>query len=134
MKYAWAHALHEDEGWFGHFSREEAVTEGLENAIDYEFDEFYIAPTVPIVLDDIVEIDAETVIDSFLDQQGELMPEDCDWLQKVEPEKMRELDSLLKATVIEWIERHGLHPEWFDIDVSRTERILVSDCSPKGAS
>jgi hypothetical protein len=113
--YKWCHSLYEDEQFQGHETREEAIFEGAAEARDHDADSFFIAPIIPPDLNEIVTVDSDSIIERFVENAYDQMPEDWQWLDKVPRDQIEELNGLIASVIVEWMRKHGHEPNWFSV-------------------
>lgn len=109
----WAAIGPDDDTWTGGFeSRADAIRGAPDQLELTNGDKFRIAPTFngyhPVSASDIIDLMHERACDEHWG--------DSDY-PDASKEAVRELDEFLK----QWFQKHGIRPDWFEVDESRVE-------------
>lgn len=106
-------------------NREEALIEAIHEAEALGKEVFWIsvAALTPVPTIDLVDELIEKVEDAY----AETIPPEEALLKPVSKSQIEELDAKMNVMIHDWIERHGLGPEWYTVKKKEVVRLGDAD-------
>lgn len=116
----WCYSLNEEDFTGGLCSKEDAISEGREYAIDDDKPYFYIGKAIS---DFTPSIDIDCIIENI---QEDAYQNGGEWaegyLEDITKEQANELDEKLNDVLSNWIDKYNIKANWFTVaDIERIE-------------